>query len=381
MDNLNRKIGILGGGQLGKMLCQKASQWSLDISILDSGKEMPAYSVCNHFTFGNFDDYQDVLAFGRRMDVVSIEIEHVNVEALNKLEQEGIKVYPQANIIQIIKDKSLQKSFYLEHEIPTSDFSLFSDRNAVKSALNTGQISFPFVQKICTGGYDGRGVQVIKSIDDLSLLFEAPSIVEQMEDIDKEISVIVARNIHNQVECFDAVEMVFDPRTNQLDYQICPAKISKEHELELKELSRFIITELDMVGILAIEYFITTSGKILVNEMAPRPHNSGHNTIESAQTSQYEQLIRCLLDFPLGSPKSISPSLMLNLVGEPDHSGPTKYEGIQEISPFPGVHVHLYGKSETRPHRKMGHITILKKDIEEAKETAIKIKKLVKVTT
>lgn len=367
---LSKKIGVLGGGQLGKMLCEAGLPWHIDLCLMDGSIDFPAGPYTSNFFEGNFQNYEDVMAFGKDKDVLTIEIESVNTRALRDLEKMGKEVFPQPHIIELIQDKGLQKQFYSEHALPTADFDLYGT-DELKDGCDNGKIKLPFVQKLRKGGYDGKGVQIVRSADDL---MPGDSVVEHLIDIDKEISVIVARDKHGHIVSYDAVEMVFDPVGNLVDYLICPADIDPMIEAEAKHLAERLIGDLEMVGLLAVEMFLTRSGELLINEVAPRPHNSGHHTIENTDCSQYEQLLRCLLDLPLGSPAIHRPAMMVNILGGNDGTGRPVYNGLEDILSISGIHVFLYGKKETRPFRKLGHITIVGKDKEELFEKAAIVK-------
>ena len=313
------KLGILGGGQLGKMLLQKAADFNLECHVLDPSADAPAKHYAHHFVQGNFNDFDTVYTFGKNLDVITIEIEHVNVDALIKLESEGVKVYPQPHIIKTVQDKGLQKQFYRDNEIPTSTFKLINNKTEIANS------DFPIIQKLRTLGYDGRGVQKLSSANDTDLAFDEPSVLEELIDIDKELSVVVARNINGDVQHYDPVELVFHDGANMLDYLISPANISDEIAAQAVSLSRQVIKSFEMVGILAVELFLTKSGELLVNEIAPRPHNSGHQSIEANYTSQYEQHLRCIFGIKLGSTNMYCPSVMLNLLGEDGYEGQAEY--------------------------------------------------------
>ncbi len=374
-----QKIGILGGGQLGKMLCQAGSQWGLDLSILDERPDFPAGQVCPQFTVGHFRQAEDVLAFGKDKDVITIEIEHVSVEALEQLEQEGILVYPGPAVLRIIQDKGLQKEFYRQHQIPTAPFQLMASSDAIRFAVKSGTLKLPFVQKTREAGYDGRGVAVIRNVEDLEKLLDGPSLIEELVAMSKEIAVVVARDIHGEVKAFPAVEMVFHEEANLVEFLSCPAAITAEQESIAEALAIQVAQAFGTVGLLAVELFLTDSGDFLVNEVAPRPHNSGHHTIECCETSQYEQHLRAITGLPLGSTRLIRPGIMLNLLGEPGYTGAAIYEGWDECIEWPGVHVHLYGKAETRPYRKMGHVTVVADTLEEARDRARFVRDKLKV--
>lgn len=375
----NLKLGITAGGQLGKMLIQEASKWDIITYVLDANEDCPAGRLASHYVKGSNTDYESVYQFGKLVDILTFEIENVNVKALKRLKSEGHRIAPAPEILELIQDKGLQKNFYKENNIPSSPYQLYETPQAVLKGLESGEIHYPFVQKLREGGYDGRGVAVIKDKSDLDKLLTGASLVEDKVDIDKEISVIVARNKKGEIKCFPPVEMLFDPKSNQVDKIICPSAISKEQSEKARHRASQIIEMLDMEGLLAIEFFIDSKGRVLVNEMAPRTHNSGHHTIESTISSQFEQHLRAVLNLPLGSTKLKQPSVMLNIVGDEGYEGPVKYEGITESLAIEGVKIHLYGKKLTRPFRKMGHITILASTLEEAINKADKVKQLIKV--
>ncbi|MFT7121881.1 MAG: 5-(carboxyamino)imidazole ribonucleotide synthase [Neolewinella sp.] len=373
-------LGILGGGQLGKMLCQAGADWHLPIHILDKDGSFPAANYATVFTEGDFRNGDDVLAFGRKMDVVTIEIEHIDTAALHQLVAEGVKVYPQPDKIDLIKDKGLQKQFYADNGIATMDFELFDDAEAVRAAVAAGKWTLPFVQKARTGGYDGQGVVVIRNEEDLAgKLMPVPCLLEKLSDIDKELAVIVTRSPSGEVSVFPTVEMEFHPTANLVEFLICPAAIDGDTNARAANLAREVAEKMGVVGLLAVELFLEKDGSILVNEVAPRPHNSGHHTIEACMTSQYEQHLRAVLDLPLGPTDLIRPGAMINLLGEPGHSGPAVYDGWADLLRIPEVYPHLYGKADTRPFRKMGHITALGDTVEMARERATAAKEAVKV--
>jgi len=374
------KIGILGGGQLGKMLLEAGSDWDLNLHVLDKSKDFPAASICTNFVVGDFTDFDDVVNFGRQMDIITVEIESINVEALEVLENEGTEVYPSAQVIRTIRDKGLQKQFYRDHNLATSDFTLYSNSDEIKSAISNQTLEYPFVQKIRTGGYDGRGVAVIRSEEDLEKLLSGPSLTEDLVDIDKEIAVIVAGNGKDWTT-FPPVEMLFHPTANLVEFLACPAELSAAQTEESQNLALRVAQKLNVRGLLAVELFLTNQGKILINESAPRPHNSGHHTIEAAVTSQFQQHLRAVLGYPLGSTEMINPAVMINLLGEKDHHGLVKYVGLENCLTIEGVYLHLYGKKETRPFRKMGHATILAENIESAKQKARRVKQDLKIVS
>jgi 5-(carboxyamino)imidazole ribonucleotide synthase len=373
------KLGIIAGGQLGKMLIQDASKWDIITYVLDPVDNCPAGSIATHFTQGDYLDYHAVYEFGRQVDVLTYEIENINTAALYKLKEEGVKVVPDPAILEMIQDKGLQKEFYIKNNIPTAPFKLFTGKEAINDAIFNKELKFPFVQKLRKGGYDGRGVMVVNNEKELDNLLNGASVVENKVDIDKEIAVIVARNEKGEIRCFPAVEMVFDPRANLVEKLICPSTISSELANKAEKIASKLIESLGMAGILAVEFFVDKRGKIIVNEVAPRPHNSGHHTIESVITSQFEQHLRAILNLPLGSAHLKLPAVMLNLLGEPGHTGAVKYEGLTESMALDGVKVHVYGKKYTRPMRKMGHVTVMAKTMEEALDKADQVKSLIKV--
>ncbi|RCL76680.1 MAG: 5-(carboxyamino)imidazole ribonucleotide synthase [Flavobacteriales bacterium] len=366
------KIGVLGGGQLGRMLIQEATNLNLHIHILDPDKNAPCSSIAQSFTCASLTDYDAVIEFGKDKSLITVEIENVNIEALEALENTGIPVYPQPRVLRIIKDKGTQKEFYKEHHIPTSSFTLYEN----KDALINASINYPVVQKLRTGGYDGKGVQIL---NDASSSFEDAHLIEDLVDFEKEISIIVARNKDGQISTFPSVECEFNPEAHLVEFLFSPAEISADIERKAKDIASDVIKKLDMVGILAVEMFLTKSGEILVNEIAPRPHNSGHHTIECCKTSQFAQHLRSIIGLPLGDTSLVQVGAMVNLLGEKGYTGTAKYEGLDELLKFSGVYPHLYGKEITKPMRKMGHITITGKTLNEVKRTAEAIKGVVKI--
>ena len=366
------KIGILGGGQLGRMLIQDALKYDDEIHVLDPNADCSCANI-SVFTKGNFNDKQDVLNFGKGKDVVSIEIEHVNAEALEELEQQGVKVIPNSTIIKIIQQKILQKEFYKHHQIPSPDFQI------IQSLKEEIRIGFPFVQKLNTGGYDGKGVQVIQSESDVDKMWDEPSVLENLVEIDKELSLIIAKNERGEIKSFPVTEMVADPKLNLLDFNICPTKISVEVQDQIDVIAENFMKAANSEGLFAIELFLDKNGKVWVNETAPRLHNSGHQTQEGNANSQFEQFYRVLKNLPLADTSAFRFSGMLNLVGEENHTGKVKYEGLENVLKLPNAYVHLYGKTETKPGRKMGHVNVLANSREELLEQLIQIKSLVKV--
>jgi 5-(carboxyamino)imidazole ribonucleotide synthase len=376
---LDHKIGILGGGQLGKMLAIEAANWHLPIYILDQDHQFPAVPYAPFFQAGDFKNFDDVVQFGKKVDILTIEIEQINVDALFYLEKEGVKVYPKPSTVQVIQDKGLQKMFYKERDIPTAEFQLFNDEKEIKEALNNKQIAFPFVQKSRKDGYDGKGVVVISNENDLINLLDCPSIIEERINIKTEISIIVARSASGELLHYEPVEQHFNQAANLVSYLICPAELDKSTLSKMNEIASLIAIDLDLVGLLAIEFFLDINNDIFVNEVAPRPHNSGHHTQNSCETSQFEQHLRAILDLPLGSTRQHSIGAMVNIIGEPGYAGKTNYVGIEECLKIDGVHLHLYGKLETRPFRKMGHINIADKDRKKVLENIEKIKSTLRV--
>jgi 5-(carboxyamino)imidazole ribonucleotide synthase len=369
------KLGILGGGQLGRMFIQEALNFNLNISILDPDQDAPCKHIANEFTVGNLMDYDTVYQFGKKVDLLTIEIEHVNIEALETLEKEGVKVFPQPRVLKTVQDKGLQKKFYHEKGIPTAPFFLVENKQEIAHFME----HFPFMQKLRKGGYDGKGVVKLKDAANLVQAFDAPSVLEKFVDFEKEISVIVARNEQGQLQTFPIVELDFNLEANLVEFLFSPANVSKEIEKKASEIAIKVAEALQIVGLLAVEMFLTKNGEILVNEIAPRPHNSGHHSIEANYTSQYEQHLRAILNLPLGSTAIYSPAVMVNLLGEKDFSGNVLYEGLNDVLAMEGVKLHLYGKKTTKPFRKMGHITVLGKTIEEARKKALLVKDKLKV--
>ena len=376
---LDHKIGILGGGQLGKMLAIEAANWHLPIYIMDQDQQFPAVPYAPFFQAGDFKNFDDVVQFGKKVDILTIEIEQINVDALFYLEKVGVKVYPKPSTVKVIQDKGLQKIFYQERDIPTAGFQLFDDGKEIKEALKNKQITFPFVQKSRKDGYDGKGVVVVSNENDVTNLLDCPSIIEERINIKTEISILVARSASGELIHYEPVEQHFNQEANLVSYLICPAELDKGILSKINEIASLIAIDLDLVGLLAIEFFLDENEDIFVNEVAPRPHNSGHHTQNSCETSQFEQHLRAILDLPLGSTRQHSIGAMVNIVGEPGFAGKTKYVGIEECMKIEGAHLHLYGKSETRPFRKMGHINIADKDRKKVLENIEKIKSTLRV--
>lgn len=375
----NLKLGIIAGGQLGKMLIQQASQWDIITYVLDREADCPAGKIASQYVQGDHLNYDDVMNFGRQVDVLTFELENINIQALKDLKAEGKTILPDPSILELIQDKGRQKNFYRDHDIPTSDYILAVSAADIRSRIDAGEIQFPFVQKLRTGGYDGRGVAVIDTADDLEKLLDGPSVIEPKVDIVTEIAIIAVRNGHGDIRCFPAVEMVFDPVANLVERLVCPSSISEKLAKEAESIAIRLIDQLKMSGLLAVEFFVDTDGNLLVNESAPRPHNSGHHTIESVITSQFEQHLRCVLDLPLGSTHLKMPAVMLNLLGEPGFDGPVKYEGFTDSLAIEGVNIHVYGKKFTRPMRKMGHVTVMATDLDTAQARADMVQQQIKV--
>jgi 5-(carboxyamino)imidazole ribonucleotide synthase len=366
-----KKIAILGGGQLGRMLIEETSRYDLAISVLDPSEKAPSAEIATQFTKGDFKE--TVLDFCEPADVVTIEIEHVNIEALKELERKGKSVYPQPSVLEIVKDKGLQKQFYLDKGIPTAPFRL------ADGDLNSHMDFIPFMQKSRTGGYDGKGVHPVRTSADLNSALSGPCVLEKWVPFEKELAVIVARNANGEMAVFPSVEMEFNQEANLVSLLFSPASIEDAIHQEATRIARKVAEELGVVGLLAVEMFITAEGSVLVNEVAPRPHNSGHHTIECCYTSQYEQHMRAILNWPLGDTQLIEPAVMINLLGEKGQSGNAQYEGLNEALSIKGVYVHLYGKEQTAPFRKMGHITVMNPSVDEAKNIARSLAKKVKV--
>lgn len=366
-------VGIVGGGQLGRMLVQAGIDFNVNFAILDPDPQAPCHQL-GQFTAGKLTDFDAVVKFAAACDVVTIEIENVNTQALKALQQQGKKVFPQPEVIELIQDKRQQKKFYREHQIPTADFMLVANREEVMQHADF----LPAVNKLGKEGYDGRGVQVIKTDKDLPKAFDAPGLLEKFVPFEKEIAVIVARNEQGDISSYPPVEMVFHPEKNLVEYLFAPARLKREIEHQADDIARKVIESLQMIGLLAVEMFVTADGKVLVNEIAPRPHNSGHHTIEASVTSQYEQHLRAILNLPFGD-TTTTKSAMVNILGAEGFEGKAIYEGMEQVLQLSGVHVHLYGKFITKPFRKMGHVTIVDADEESLKKKAKFVKDHLKV--
>ncbi len=378
-----KKLGILGGGQLGKMMCLAAADWDLETFVLDT-EGASAQPYCKHFVVGNFKNYDDVVNFGRKVDVLTIEIEHVNIDALKTLEAEGIKVHPRPSALETVNDKGLQKEFFVKNGIPTASFKCFNSKSELLTYLKEVN-TFDWVWKSRQGGYDGKGVAIIKSLEDAENLPDVPCILEEKVNFHAEIAVMFAKNEQGQVFHYAPVMMYFDERTNMLDMQICPAPMEDKSVQFAINYGAKIIERLDICGVLAVEMFLLHNPRgrsnILVNEIAPRPHNSGHHTIEAAETSQFQQHIRGVLNLPLGSAAMRSPSVLLNLVGEDGYEGIPKVEGFEKGLNTEGVHFHFYGKKITKPFRKMGHVTIMNRKLDKARQVAWDLKDSIKIVS
>jgi len=370
------RIGIAGGGQLGRMLLQAGIDLNLDFRVLDPDPKAPCSGLAP-FTAGKLTDYNTLLEFGRNCDLVTIEIENVNTAALRQLVKEGKNVFPQPEVIELIQDKRQQKQFYLDNGIPTAPFILTENKADVLRHADR----LPCVNKLGREGYDGRGVQLMRTAEDLEKGFDAPGLMEDLIDFEKEIAVIVARSTTGEVCAYPAVEMMFHPTGNMVEFLFSPASLSKETEQLAQSIARDVIERLGMTGLLAVEMFVTRDGQVLVNEIAPRPHNSGHQTIEGSDTSQYHQHLRAILGLPLGSTATRIPSAMVNLLGAEGHSGPAAYAGLEECLALAGVNVHLYGKAVTKPLRKMGHVTITGQDMDELRQKAEFVKRTLRVVS
>ena len=373
-DYQNYKVGILGGGQLGRMLIQAGIDLNVRFATLDPDAHAPCSSLAE-FHQGSLNDFDTVIRFGSMCDIITIEIENVNTEALKELERQGKMVFPQPEVIELIQDKRSQKEFYRQRGFPTAGFILTENAADVRAQKNF----LPAVNKLGREGYDGRGVQIMRSESDLVHAFDAPGLLEKLVDFDKEIAVIAARNVRGDIVTYPAVEMVFHPTHNLVEYLFAPAGLNNAIASKADKLARDTIHALEMVGILAVEMFVTRKGEVLINEIAPRPHNSGHQTIEANVTSQYEQHLRAILDLPPGNTDMLQPSAMINLLGEAGYNGPARYEGLDEILKMNGVHIHLYGKRITKPFRKMGHVTITDPDMDSLKKKATFVKETLKV--
>lgn len=371
----NMTIGIIGGGQLGRMFIQNGLNYGLTFHVLDPDPEAPCKAIAHHFVCADRNDEEAVYAFGQQCDVVTIEIENVSIAALKRLEADGKKVFPQSHVLERIKDKGTQKEFYQEHSIPTAPFRLVNDKAEISQHLDF----LPAMQKMRVGGYDGKGVYPLHSESDLANAFDAPSVLEQWVPDVTELAVLVVRNERGEIKSFPLVELVFNPVANLVDYLVSPAEVSTSIETQAREIAESLINKLDMVGLLAVEMFLSKEGVLMVNEVAPRPHNSGHHSIEACVSSQFDQHLRSILNWPLGDTTLRSPAAMINLLGEENHTGPVEYSGLAEAIGQSGVYPHFYGKALTKPYRKMGHVTVIGNTREEALEKARLAKESIKV--
>lgn len=370
-----KKVGILGGGQLGRMLLQAAANYPVETYVLENNEECPAAHLCSHFTKGDITNFEDVYHFGKNLDAITIEIESVNIEALKKLESEGVKVYPRPAALEIIKSKSLQKNFYKTHQIPTASFVITSRKEDLQTQLHF----LPAAHKLAVGGYDGRGVEILKNEKDIEKGFNEEAVLEKLVNIKKEIAIIVAIGESGKTAVYPPVEMIFNQDLNLLEYQLCPANISEKMIWKAEAVALAVVKNLQSPGIFAVELFVDIDDNVLVNETAPRVHNSGHHTIEASYSSQFDMLWRIILNYPLGYTKSIMNSAMVNLIGEENYKGIAKYPDLPEVLKIENAFVHIYGKKETRPGRKMGHVTILSNERQELIHLANKVKQLLKV--
>ena len=373
------KLGILGGGQLGRMLLAETQKFDIHTAVLESNKNAPCAAICNEFVVGNLLDFDAVYNFGKKVDLLTIEIENINLDALDRLEAEGLKIFPKPKDLRIIQSKAIQKKFYLNHQIPTAAFHHFEYFKELKQSYENKSIMFPFVWKAARFGYDGNGVKVVRNIEDLNSLPNEECITEELIPFKNELAVIVARNEDGETKTYPVVEMEFHPEANQVEYVICPARIDSNIAKQAREVALKVVNDLDFIGLLAVEMFQTKEDEILVNEVAPRPHNSGHYSIEASYTNQFEQHLRSILNLPLGSTTSKVAGIMVNLVGEEGFSGQVIYQNIEKIIEIEGVTPHIYGKKETRPFRKMGHVTIVNSDIDVARKIAQKVKETIRV--
>ena len=377
----NKTIGILGGGQLGKMVLDVSNKWGLNVFILDPDKDCPSSKLCKKFFKGDLMDYDTVVEFGKQTDIITIEIENVNVKSLKYLESINKKVYPQANVIEIIQDKSTQKKFYQNHGIPTSSFKIFNGIDEIKDKISRGEISFPFIWKASRMGYDGYGVKKITNNKSLEEIINCHCIIEEMIDIKKELSVMVGSRESGERIVYPAVEMEFNKKSNQVEYILSPAQIDNDIKFKAEKLAYKVSEKFNIIGIIAVEMFLTNENELLVNEVAPRPHNSYHFSIEGSYTSQFEQFLRSILNIPLGSTKILENSVMVNLVGDTNSKGKVVYKNFDQIVGIEGVNPHIYGKFESRPNRKMGHVTIINNDLNRAKIIAKEVKENVIITS
>lgn len=372
-----RKAGILGGGQLGKMLLQAAANYPVETFVLENDNECPAAHLSNHFVKGDITNFDDVYNFGKNLDTITIEIESVNIEALLKLEEEGVKIFPRPSALSIVKNKIFQKQFYVEHQVPSAGFIITQNKEELKDHTSF----LPAVHKLAMGGYDGRGVVILKAKENIHNGFDEPAILEKEVHIKKEISIIVALNETGDVAIYPPVEMIFNKDFNLLEYQLSPAQLEQQLLWKAEAIALTVVKNFKSAGIFAVEMFLDMAGNLLVNEIAPRVHNSGHHTIEANYSSQFDMLWRIMLGYPLGNTDHIMPAAIVNIIGEANCSGEAKYEGLEKVLEIDNVFVHIYGKKETRPGRKMGHVTVLSNERQELIHTSNKIKALLKVVS
>ncbi len=370
-----QKAGILGGGQLGRMLLQQAANYPVETYVMEDDRDCPSAHLCHHFIKGDKQNFDDVYNFGKKLDAITIEIEAVNLDALEKLEGEGVKVYPKPSALRIITNKILQKNFYTAHDIPTAAYRILQDQEQLKQHATF----FPAVHKLAEGGYDGRGVQVINTVNDYKLGFNAPSILEKLIPVSKEVSVLVGINNKEEAALFPAAEMVFNTDLNLLDYQVCPARLSEKLTWKVEAIALKVAKSLKSPGLFAVEFLIDREDMVYVNETAPRVHNSGHHTIEANYSSQYDALWRILLGYPFGNTGTLKHSALVNLIGEPDYQGNVQYEGLHGVMAMENTYVHLYGKKQTKPGRKMGHVTLIGDDRSDLIRKALSVKNLLRV--
>ena len=371
------KVGILGGGQLGRMLLQAAANYPVETHVLENDDQCPAAHLCRHFVKGNIRDFDAVYNFGKHLDALTIEIENVNIDALEQLENEGKKIYPKPAVLRIIQNKILQKQYYNEHQVPTAAFAVINTKKEIEASSHL----LPGVQKLATGGYDGRGVQMIKDSAGADAGFDEPSVLEKKIKIKKEVSQIVAIDQNGKTVLYPPVEMVFNNDLNQLDYQICPADISKEVLWKIEAIAISVVRHFQSAGIFAVELFIDDKNEVFVNETAPRVHNSGHHTIEAHYSSQFDMLWRIILNYPLGNTKYILPSIMVNIIGSDNNAGDAQYNGLKDVLSIDNAFVHIYGKQQTKPGRKMGHVTVLSAEKQDLLHKANKIKQTISVVS
>ena len=375
----NFKLGILGGGQLGKMLLFDTRKFDIQTYVLDPSDDAPSKIACNQFFKGDLMDFETVYNFGKKVDVLTFEIELVNLEAFLKLENEGLKIYPSPKTLKLIQNKGIQKDFYTKHAIPTAKYKRFENLKSLIVDILDSKTKLPFVWKCTEFGYDGNGVKVIRELSDLDNLANVECIAEEMVPFKNELAVIVCRNSSGEIKTYPVVEMEFHPEANQVEYVICPARIDAKVAEKARAIALHVSENFNHVGLLAVEMFQTEEDEILVNEVAPRPHNSGHYSIEASYTSQFENHVRAILNLPLGNTDSKVAGIMVNLVGEEGYSGDVVYQNIEKILGWNGVTPHIYGKRETRPFRKMGHVTIVNEDMVEARKIAEEVKNSIRV--